>query len=171
MDVPFELRRFVTIVIPSAIVGFVLIALVGKLLIGTESNDAPLHEIKLQKIRPVLQSIMDENMKRFERYNRTLFKGNPLAAIYDDTQLMIDYRYEEETNDIARDKNNADSQFHRLLCRNHSYVKLFDLQHTVAEESGEKLKISIDVSGYDPRGETLQWRISVTPESCLKRAP
>ena len=168
---PFDLRRFVTIVIPSAIVGFVLIALVGKLIMGIDSVDVSLQATKYQKIRPVLQSILDENMKRFERYNQTVFKGNPLAAIYDDTQLAIDYRYEQEANDIARDKKNADFQFHRLLCRNHSYVKLYELQHTIMEESGEKVKISIDVSGYDPRGEILQWRISVTPESCLKRKP
>ena len=164
-----DVRRFVTIVIPSVIVGFVLIALVGKLLISFKDIEDPIERAKVKEVKPVLEALLDENRKRFEHYKSKIYKGLPTIVIYDDTQLTINYRMEHESGDVAQEKDDADNQFHRLLCRYKSFTELYELQRSIKEETGNELKITVGVSGYDPLGETLLWHISITPESCLTK--
>ena len=168
MDIDY--RRLFTIILPGTVIAFGVIVLIVKIGMGFATHEDPVIAAKFKKVKPVLEKVLKENRSRFEKYNSKRYHGIPQMTIFDNTHLSIDYTLEVETNDGAQQQKETLKQFQRLLCRNKPFYDLYELQLRLKAESEDTIDIAVTVSEFDPSGDKLMWKVSITPELCRKKA-
>jgi hypothetical protein len=163
------MKKLLSVAIPAIIIGFVLFTVGGKLVRGFITPEDPVRAAKLNEVGPVLKRLRDEHLGRFEHYRTQQFKGVPTVSLYDYSQLNIEYTVELPYN-AEQQRNDAEEQFHRLICRDTEFKDLYKIQTRLLEQHDRKLDIAINISGFDPETKKLLWHTAVTPQSCIKRA-
>lgn len=161
-------KRIASMIIPVIVLGFIIVTIGGKFIEGVLPETDPYIEAK-KTAKAALKSIERKYRERFDRYFPKSFRGVPTIIIIDDRVMQIEYTLERSGSTVPNPED-AESQFHRLICRETLFTDLYYMQQQLKADTPNTLDVVVTVSVLQPSDpETPVWKIIITPESCLRK--